>query len=313
MLNSQTQSNQLQSNQLQSNQTQSNQLQITQNNYDDDTLSQLPYSEWSPDHEKILVEWADKAMCYRWLHAKSHTIFSKKNAWYTIPVIIISTLTGTANFAQERVPIEYRSYFAIIIGAFSILAGIITTIQQFLKITQLNEAHRVSSIAWDKFYRNIKTELAKHPTERIPVLQMLKMCKEEFDRLIETSPSILDEVIETFKHTFEGVETFKGVAKPEICDVMIGTNNYRNPWYTDENKNKELKIIMERKNNSSNEQKKQHELLLKTVMDFKQNFINLNNRDPLDTEIITNLKDTIEMTALLKIIEDDKLKNQNIV
>ena len=24
------------------------------------------------------------------------------NAWYTIPVIIISTITGTTNFAQDR-------------------------------------------------------------------------------------------------------------------------------------------------------------------------------------------------------------------
>ena len=37
----------------------------------------IPYVEWTPDHENILVEWADKAMCYRWLHGKSHQHFSK--------------------------------------------------------------------------------------------------------------------------------------------------------------------------------------------------------------------------------------------
>ena len=57
-------------------------------------------------------------------------------------------------------------------------------ISQLYEITQLNEAHRVSSIAWDKFYRNIKIELAKHPIERIDPKQMLKMSKEEFDKLI---------------------------------------------------------------------------------------------------------------------------------
>ena len=145
---------------------------------------------WTPEHEQILIEWADKAMCYRWLHAKSNTLFSSLNAWYTIPVIIISTLTGTANFAQERIPLEYQNFYVMAVGAFNILAGIITTIQQFLKITQLNEAHRVSSIAWDKFYRNIKIELAKHPNERIDVRQMIKMSKEEFDRLMVTSPYI---------------------------------------------------------------------------------------------------------------------------
>ena len=133
--------------------------------------------EWTEEHEKILVEWADKAMCYRWLHSRANAMYASLNAWYTIPVIVISTLTGTANFAQNRVPESYQNYFAMVVGGFNILAGIITTIQQFLKITQLNESHRVSSIAWDKFYRNVKTEIAKHPIERIDVIQMVNMSK----------------------------------------------------------------------------------------------------------------------------------------
>jgi hypothetical protein len=48
----------------------------------------------------------------------------------------------------------------------NILASIITTIQQFLKITELNEGYRVSSIVWDKFYHKIKVELSKHHDER---------------------------------------------------------------------------------------------------------------------------------------------------
>ena len=63
---------------------------------------------WTQQHEKILIELSDKAMCYKWLHNKSHAVFSNLNAWYTIPVIIISTLTGTANFAQERLPLQFQ-------------------------------------------------------------------------------------------------------------------------------------------------------------------------------------------------------------
>ena len=140
---------------------------------------------WTKDHEKILVDWGDKAMCYRWLHAKSHNIFNKVNAYFTIPVIIMSTLTGTANFAQDRVPEQFRGYYSMGIGFVNIIAGIITTIQQFLKITELNEAHRVSSISWDKFYRKIRVELSKPPNERQIVYDFLKACTEEFDRLME--------------------------------------------------------------------------------------------------------------------------------
>ena len=133
--------------------------------------------DWTKEHETILIEWADKAKCFRWLHSKEHQTYAKMLMWFTIPVIIMSTTTGTANFAQDRVPIEYRSYVTMCIGAVNIFAGILTTIQQFLKVSELNEAHRVASISWDKFYRNIRVELAKTPLERTPVIHLLKSSK----------------------------------------------------------------------------------------------------------------------------------------
>ena len=198
--------------------------------------------DWTREHEAILVEWADKAMCFRWLHSKAHQSYAKMLMWFTIPVIIMSTTTGTANFAQDRVPIEYRSYVTMGIGAVNIFAGILTTIQQFLKVSELNEAHRVASISWDKFYRNTKVELAKSPLERTPVLHLLKASKDEFDRLMETSPTISNEIIEDFRTTFsDGITKIKGkldrtvlskrqiayldLVKPEICGSIETTAN----------------------------------------------------------------------------------------
>ena len=262
--------------------------------------------EWTIEHEQILIEWADKAMCYRWLHSRSNMLYSTLNAWYTIPVIVISTLTGTANFAQERVPLAYQSYYVMIVGGFNILAGIITTIQQFLKITQLNEAHRVSSIAWDKFYRNIKIEIAKHPSERIHATQMLKLCKEEFDRLMETSPVIPDKIITLFKDSFKKSDNYLKIIKPEICDVLISTDNYRNHWYNEENTNKRIQEVINIQNSKETAHKKLEERNNKIVSDFKTTFYRINNRDALDSEIIDNLKDKMDMPILLKIIESQK-------
>tara|TARA_A100001015_G_scaffold144695_1_gene160531 strand:+ start:4502 stop:5392 length:891 start_codon:yes stop_codon:yes gene_type:complete len=197
---------------------------------------------WTKDHEAILVEWADKAACYRWLHSQCHLVYKKRNYWFTIPVIVMSTLTGTANFAQDRFSEEHKPWVSVAIGSINIIAGIFTTIQQFLKISELNEAHRVSSIAWDKFYRNVKVELAKSPLEREPVQQALKVAKEEYDRLMETSPAISQEATEAFLSTFgntAGVpadelardiarrrENFSVLKKPEICGDIESTANY---------------------------------------------------------------------------------------
>ena len=268
--------------------------------------SGLATIDWTPEHEEILIEWADKAMCYRWLHSKSHALYSYLNTWYTIPVIVLSTLTGTANFAQDRVPPDFQSYFVMIVGSLNILAGIITTIQQFLKITQLNEAHRVSSISWDKFYRNIKIELAKHPNERIQVNQMIKMSKEEYDRLMETSPSIPEDIIQEFKTKFNKTEAFLQIVKPEICDILVPTNDYRNPWFNDENKLKTHNESIQLKLTKENRIKKANETNSKMVTEFITLFKNLNNRQPMDTEIIDNLKDKIDMATLQKIIDETK-------
>ena len=261
--------------------------------------------EWTTEHEDILIEWADKAMCYRWLHSKSNMLFSSLNAWYTIPVIVISTLTGTANFAQERVPLEYQNVFVMVVGGFNILAGIITTIQQFLKITQLNEAHRVSSIAWDKFYRNVKIELAKHPDERIDVKQMVKMSKEEFDRLMETSPNIPEKIIVQFKSSFSKSEEFSKIIKPEICDTLVPTDNYRNPWYNEENQSKLANDQIKQKLAKEIRQKKIAEINKRIVLDFIKLFRDLNNREPIETEIIDNLKDKIDPDTIREILSEN--------
>jgi hypothetical protein len=233
-------------------------------------------------------------------------MYSTLNAWYTIPVIVISTLTGTANFAQERVPLEYQNFFVMIVGGFNIMAGIITTIQQFLKITQLNESHRVSSIAWDKFYRNIKIELAKHPLERIDPKQMLKMSKEEFDRLIETSPNIPEKIVEQFKINFFEQESFDKIIKPEICDILVPTTEYRNPWYNEDNQAKSLNETLKNQLIKQNKIRKQDELDRKIVSDFIILFTNLNNREPMETEIIDNLKEKIDINTIKKIMDQNR-------
>ena len=183
---------------------------------------------WKPEYETILSDWADKAMCYRWLHFRSHQQFNKYNRWFTIPVIIISTLTGTANFATAW----FNTYLAqVAIGSFNIIAGIISTIHHFLNISELNESHKLASLAWDKFYRNIKIELSKNPNDRMSAYLMLKTCKEEYTRLMETSPTIESYIVRRFKRKFEHIESYERVMKPEICDTISPTINivYRSP------------------------------------------------------------------------------------
>lgn len=179
---------------------------------------------WKEEEEILLKGWADKAQCYEWMHFKGYEKYKKSKAWYTIPVIIISTITGTANFAQDRFDEKNKKYIVMGIGSLNIVAGIVTTIYQFLKISELNEAHRNAALSWGKLYRNLKSELSKHPLDRSPHDQVVKLSKEEYDRLIEISPLVPKDILTEFNSKFGKREDF---TKPEVCTTDFGTNIYK--------------------------------------------------------------------------------------
>ena len=154
---------------------------------------------WKPTDEKLLEEWADHGKSFRWMHEQSRVKFWKRNIQFQVPVIILSTLTGAANFAQERVPAEYQGYYAITVGFFNIIAGIIATIQTFLKVSESLEGHRVASVAWGKYYHNVKTELQKEPDDREDVVDFMKYAKMEYEKLVEQSPPIPPEIVDRLK------------------------------------------------------------------------------------------------------------------
>ena len=204
---------------------------------------------WSIENENILSEWCDIAQCYKWMNSKAHSKYSLFNAMFTIPAIIFSTISGTASFSINSLPTSAQIYAPIIIGSVNIFVGILTTIQQYLKIAELNESHRVASISWDKFARNIRIELSKSPDERMDAGQFIKICRQEYDRLMESSPSIPDYIIKEFNDTFSGKpgsstrKRYEELTKPDICDVIISVNKSKNKWYLEKDKYKYTRRI----------------------------------------------------------------------
>ena len=78
-------------------------------------------------------------------------------------------------------------------------------------------------MSWGKYHNNLKTELQKHPLDRIEPRLALKMYKDEYDRLIEVSPEILKKIIKLFKTKFKKNEF---IIKPDIVNKLKPTKIY---------------------------------------------------------------------------------------
>ena len=182
---------------------------------------------WSKQQEQLMAKWADVATCYRWLHDRADKKYSRLSMSINIPVIILSTLTGAANFAVGSfIPPEdvtMKNYVSAGLGGLSIVAGIITTLGNFFQYAQKSEANRVAGIAWGKFQRLVSVELAISPDDRLDAMDFLKICRQDLDRLIEQSPPISEDIIKMFEKEFHSVPNLK---VPDICHGIEHTHVY---------------------------------------------------------------------------------------
>ena len=252
--------------------------------------SKRDVQKWTKEQEELLAGWSERASGYRWLHSRSEKLYRCRNYTYTIPVIILSTLTGTANFAMDSfVPEENKQLAMACVGGVNIFAGILSTLQNFLRYAELMESHRVSEVSWSKLSRDIAVELTLEPKMRKPALDFLNVCRAEYDRLIEQSPTIDDNIIRRYKSEFKKIE--KDFNHPHVCNglhkckifepdevekkaLIVANagdkllNLKRNKWNhnIDTEFKRNIKVISEKKENDINEELKS----LNTVSQFKK-------------------------------------------
>ena len=190
------------------------------NNSNIDSLQLSNYEigdEWSDDQEKILKSWGDKASCYKLMHDRAHKRFWSLNAWFSIPIIIFSTLTGTGNFSQESFPKNVKGNIVIAIGTINLLSAILLAIKGFLNVAEKGESHKISSVDWDKLGRKIRVELAKTRRNRQRCRLFMDICQEEYNRLIETQLSIPVDIIRWFNKLIETGEYDYSKGGCQLC------------------------------------------------------------------------------------------------
>ena len=154
---------------------------------------------WDDAIEKILSEMGDEAQINAYLHKKAQEHFTIKNIKFQLPIIILSALSGTGNFISANFP-AYSEYIILGVGGVSIFTSIISSVAQFLQVSQLSENHRMSYLSWEKFHSTIKFQLNKKRIARDSIKDFVALIIPEYQRLKEISADIPKHIIESIKN-----------------------------------------------------------------------------------------------------------------
>ena len=163
--------------------------------------------------EQLIAAEAEKCSGLAWLHTKSEAHYSKRNTAVALPTIILSTLVGFLSGSSASIFSEPTTA-SIGIGSVSLFTGVLSTVGTFFAFAKRQEGHRIAAIQYAKLGRFLSIELALPREERIVAGDLLKMAKENIERLLEIAPPVPDSLVVEFNKRFAN----KDVAQPDICN-----------------------------------------------------------------------------------------------
>ena len=171
--------------------------------------------EWDESIENILSEIGDESQINAFMHKKAQAYYTNQNIKYQLPIIVLSALSGTGNFVSANFP-DYSSIIILAVGGVSIFTSIISSVAQFLKVSQLSESHRMSYLSWEKFHSTIKFQLNKRRANRDDLKDFISLIVPEYQRLKEISADIPKHICEQVK------KNKKNLSKMQVPYMLNG-------------------------------------------------------------------------------------------
>ena len=159
--------------------------------------------EWSSQLEDILAKEGERCSGLAWLHTKAENLTARYNSFVQVPVIILSTLAGTASVGSSTLFDGDTKTASIAIGLVSIGVGVMNTLGSFFAFAKRSESHRIAHLSYAKLAAKISIELSLPRDERIKAEVLLTHVRETMERLAETTPNCPPGIVAEFNEKYK--------------------------------------------------------------------------------------------------------------
>jgi hypothetical protein len=167
---------------------------------------------WSEPLELLVASEGEKCRGLAWINQRAEVYYAHRANAIAIPVIVLSTLAGTASVGSSSLFQGDTQISSVVIGLVSIGVGILNTISSYFSWARKAEAHRIAYLQYSKLFSTIRVEMSLPRAERKEADTLLAQIRDGMERLAETTPSPPPVILDEFNRHFKDED--KTISRP---------------------------------------------------------------------------------------------------
>lgn len=141
----------------------------------------------------LLRHWRFRVHRVQTGHYEAGRRYEKLHLWLGVPAIAVSAVVGTAVFSSLGTG-ESGFVLTILVGLLSITSAVLTSLQTFLKYSELAERHKLAGATFADLKHKIELIAVFQPTDAEALKTQLAEVEQRWERVREESPNIPDKI-----------------------------------------------------------------------------------------------------------------------
>jgi hypothetical protein len=162
--------------------------------------------------EILISQEGERCRGLAWINQRAEVHYAHRANAIAIPVIVLSTLAGTASVGSSSLFSGDTQISSVVIGLVSIGVGILNTISSYFSWARKAESHRIAYLQYSKLFSIIRVEMSLPRSERKQADQLLAQIRDGMERLAETTPSPPPSILDEFNRHFKDED--KTISRP---------------------------------------------------------------------------------------------------
>jgi len=159
---------------------------------------------WTPALEYYFKSTGEKSHALGQMHMEAEQIISAKRTYIDLPVIVLSGVTGFVSALSSSPMLSAnQAVISVVLGITSLFVSTLNTTGSYFQFAKRAEGHRIAGIQFGKMYRFLAIEMSLPRDERMQPHDLLKMTKENYDRLQEITPPLPDAITTKYRAKFK--------------------------------------------------------------------------------------------------------------